>query len=807
MITNNDDIIKIKAADTGDGTVEIICKHKIKNVTFTIICPDGTKKEVPLSVSGNIASGAFTVKNPILWNLDNPVLYSFKAVMFTEIGQSESVGTFGFRSISTNGKNLCLNGLPLFIRGYIRGATAHDHANLLGLSEYEFYKKNVTEAKKFGFNYVRFHSTVPSEEFMRAADELGLLVHIELREPHDIYNNLEEMVTTGKSFVSDEFLDGVINRLFNHPSFAVYCLGNEIRNLENSVENIAKLREKIYRKDGTRLFLDTCAWGVNGRPYTDLDVQHFSYYFPFGKYADMYENTENLLVVGSADKKLKEEGENSVITRSLYFNVPVFAHEVCHYTALRDYKALKEKFIACGANPPWWIDQELDLINSKGFGQDFGEMYRASKAFQLFCWKTAFEALRTSSVIGGFHFLQLADTDVYENSNGVIDCFDDECGVSPEEFLKFNGNRVLVAKIAPYLFYGESDITVPVYLSGSDFGGVTAADFSFALTGRRGKKYACGKLENVDIKNGVNEICRLKLRLPKVVGSEKLTLSVSLVCGDKTISANEWDIFVYERKRRVGYDEFINYDKNGVFITADIEAALNRLEKGGKVCLVYRSKWTRHLLDKAQTPPKYAFRATLNRFKPVIWDRGTNYGGLCDESTLKKFGFDTDKFYGVNYSVLSEDCDKIITDDFPFKVKTLISGIDKTCRDRFDAYKGSFNLPDIMGDRTWRKFAYMFEVKAGKGSLLVCGLNMTGLADGEPSTECMANFIIDYLSGESFAPENYVDLKTLAEYMRKCAESPVKERIMTQFWEMDDEPVESAKFWKESREYLTENKR
>ena len=39
--------------------------------------------------------------------------------------------------------------------------------------------KNIRQAKKFGFNLVRFHSTIPSDEFVEAADEEGLLIHME----------------------------------------------------------------------------------------------------------------------------------------------------------------------------------------------------------------------------------------------------------------------------------------------------------------------------------------------------------------------------------------------------------------------------------------------------------------------------------------------------------------------------------------------------------------------------------------------------------------------------------------------------
>ena len=134
----------------------------------------------------------------------------------------------------------------------------------------------------------------------------------------------------------------------------------------------------------------------------------------------------------------------------------------------------------------------------------------------------------------------------------------------------------------------------------------------------------------------------------------------------------------------------------------------------------------------------------------------------------------------------------------------IVSGIDKSCRDRFDAYKGSFNLPDIMPDRTLRDFGYLFGFGVGKGKLLVCGLNLTGLDENEPSSVGMARFILGYLESDDFSPKNAISTDDLKVYMKKCAAAPVKERMMTQFWELDDAPVESQSFWRKSREYLTE---
>ena len=131
-------------------------------------------------------------------------------------------------------------------------------------------------------------------------------------------------------------------------------------------------------------------------------------------------------------------------------------------------------------------------------------------------------------------------------------------------------------------------------------------------------------------------------------------------------------------------------------ITDDAEEAFDGLAQGKKVCLVYRQKWTRHVACKDMEKPEYAFKASWNRFKPVIWDRGTNFGGICNDGLLKKYGFATGRFYDFNYGTISEDCDKINLDDFPCEVESLVSGIDKSSRDRFDAYKECFNLPELM---------------------------------------------------------------------------------------------------------------
>ena len=795
MITKNDTIINVRTANLdGNGALRVVCKNQIDKLYFDVNDKNGKRYSFAFDGAGNSAEFPFFIENALLWSVDEPNLYHFSLKIICA-GQEENVeGRFGFRTVSATEHEVLLNGSPIFVKGYIRGAAVHDHSNNCAVSELDFYKKNIQKAKEFGFNFVRFHSAIPHEAFFEAADELGILVHLEFRDPKEEYNNLKEMLKSKPELVGSDFIEKAINALYEHPSLAVYCIGNELKN--SPAESIVQLGSFIKKTDPTRLFVDTCAWGKLGRENIDIDVQHMGYFFPFARRADMFDTAKSIHTLEESGLRVVD-GENP-------YAVPLIAHEVCHYTALRDFKGLKRKFTANERPLPWWIDEELKMIKEKGFEDTYCDMYHASKYFQGQCWKTAFEAIRRSRLLAGYHFLQFADTDVYENSNGFVDCFDDETYLSAADVLKFNGDKVVTVRLNGGVFKGGETYHAPVYLS--NYGKLEAARADLDVVISDGKEVLFkAEKKGVDIsRTGLMHLSDIALQMPNVKEPSALVVSATMTAAGKIYCENEWNIWVYPDYAPMSYGEFTSYEKGRAVITDDVEKALTDLAEGKSVCLVYRSEWTRHVRNKTMERPKYAFKAAWNRFKPVIWDRGTNFGGLCDEKTLKKHGFVSGKYYDFNYAVISEDCDKIILDDFPVKPRVIVSGIDKSSRDRFDAYKFSFNLPELMYDRTLRNFGYLFELKVGDGKLLVCGFNMTGLDRGEPTTAAMADFIINYLNSADFAPSVGMDIEELKAYMRQCAQKPVKERMMTQFWALDNALVESGQYWEESRKYLTE---
>ena len=127
--------------------------------------------------------------------------------------------------------------------------------------------------------------------------------------------------------------------------------------------------------------------------------------------------------------------------------------------------------------------------------------------------------------------------------------------------------------------------------------------------------------------------------------------------------------------------------------------------------------------------------------------------------------------------------------------------MDKAARDRFDVY--TFKLSEIQPEWTMRKFGYLFELKAGKGRLLVSGFNFTGINKSVPEACAMFESLMRYVTSGDFKPKTNISVEELEAFLlKKGKSSRVPERMMTQYWQLNNEPLESAKYWKEAEEYI-----
>ena len=826
MITPRGTVLKITASTPTEGVkAEVIAKSKLAQYRWCIKDMNGKEVCSGSEYGDGCQISMQTVFDAEMWTLDHPILYLLDVEVTFEDGEKETISDrFGFRYFDCDEKYLYLNGYPFYMRGYIRGCTAHEHENLCGLEPKEFYRKNIRMAKKYGFNAIRFHSTIPPRECFEVADEEGIVIHIEMRAENEEYENLTEMLYGKNDFVSDEELIEIIHTLYNHPSFMVYCVGNEIRE-PGKKPRIKEIRDFIKKHDPTRLFIDTCAHGEYDRDYVDFDVQHMGYFFPYGKHKDMFSDTYNLLCFGTVkNRTMVEDCGTDKIKRKISFKRPLLAHEILHYASWRDFYGLKEKFEQYGVEAPWWIDEEIKMIEAKGYKEDFYKLLQITKDYQFRCWKTGMEGIRSSQLLSGFHMLQFADTAKYENSNGVVDCFDDEQGISPEAFKAFNDDTVLVARLPKQVYEAGEQVQIPVILSQFALNPPREGMFHYIIRGNK-NVYSQGTLSQVDIgESGIYELCALDCKLPDVDCAEKLILECKLeYCDENAMSSrknksNSWELWVFPKQqlpiaievKKEAKAEYLNKtfsfveDSNLVIMDELNDSMFVRLEEGKDVLLLYRTDWTRHLLHKGMKAPKYSFRHTWDRFKGVIWDRGTINGGYDEKELLNKYGFCTDGQLNFQYYSLVDDCDKINLDDFPVKVKSLVSGIDKSSRDRFDP--SHFGERELMYDRTMRNFSYAFELRVGKGRLFVTGLNFTGIEKNNIAARAMFQTLVSYCQSEDFKPQAEMSVQELKNYLGAIAsEGPQKERMMTQYWQLDEDPVESMEYWIESERYLKED--
>lgn len=137
---------------------------------------DATESSFTLGISAdNQFNQKISIDNPDLWHPNSPRLYKLTTQILRNGELIDSaINNIGIRSITFDDENqLLVNGTQTFLRGINR----HQEYPYVGyaLSDNAQYRDAV-KIKSAGFDYVRVAHYPMSKAFMRAADELGLLV-------------------------------------------------------------------------------------------------------------------------------------------------------------------------------------------------------------------------------------------------------------------------------------------------------------------------------------------------------------------------------------------------------------------------------------------------------------------------------------------------------------------------------------------------------------------------------------------------------------------------------------------------------
>jgi beta-galactosidase len=354
-------------------------------------------------------TNTLTVKNPVLWSIENPYLY--KAVTQLIEGKKvvdEYTTTVGIRYFNFDAdKGFSLNGKPMKILGV---CDHHDLGSLGAAVNNRALERQLQMLKAMGCNGIRTSHNPPAPELLDLCDKMGFIVMDEAFDCWEWKKATYDYHLFFKEWHKRD-LEDQIKRDRNHPSIMIWSIGNEIpQQADSSALRIApELAAIVHSLDKTRPITT-----ANDRPDTTnkivksgaIDLVGYNYHqFDYAKFHDRYpgkkfiatETTSGLETRGyyempsdsirvwptSYDKPFVREGNNV----SAYDNTrPPWGstHEMT-WKVMKKYDFLSGMFIWTGFDylgeptPYSWPSRSsyFGIIDLAGFPKDVYYMYQS----------------------------------------------------------------------------------------------------------------------------------------------------------------------------------------------------------------------------------------------------------------------------------------------------------------------------------------------------------------------------------------------------------------------------------------------
>ncbi len=482
---------------------------------------------VRVTVEGEVAtcdasaSGETVVRLPIRsfrpWSPEHPNLYWADIALVDEAGNvvQKRRERFGVRKIEVRGGEFYLNGHPYFLRGF--GDDSVYPLTGLPPADRETHLAHLRKAHAAGFNFVRLHTHCEVPEYFEAADEAGIMVQAELPYYTDI-------PTEAFTFDPMRDLRELHAHYRRHPSFAVYCGGNEGR-LGPYVEKA--MYAFVKRTDPDRLVIhqdgDRCAWlerdddeGSNDPGNSDYDVGPRDVW-PHGSF-----NTGR----------------------------PFVCHEYLNLCVKQDTR-LAPLYMGAWAAPDSRADRAKWLAE-RGLDLAWGDALQdAQHALQGVYQKRGIEWARKDPYCDGYCFWTAVDVVVangaIHSAQGFFDPFwqTKKGGLSLEQFALFNGTSALLADFAPECHVAEAGETRKASFMFANYDGAPkrAATLAWSLSAA-GRTLTGGKVPIAEIPEGnARRVADVEIAMPHVERAVKAVLRAEI---DGT--ANEWDFWVFPRR-------------------------------------------------------------------------------------------------------------------------------------------------------------------------------------------------------------------------------------------------------------------
>ena len=254
-----------------------------QNAVMTCIIKDADDSDCLIK---KINDTDYEIENPHIWDIEDPYLYTLKAVMTAGEDTDEVTLRFGIRDIIFDpDKGFLLNGRKV----KLNGVCEHHDLGALGAAFNKCAMKRKFEIlKTMGVNALRTSHNMPAPEVLDLADEMGILV---MSEGFDMWYMSKTDYDYSRFFANwhERDIESWIKQDRNHPSVIMWSIGNEILDCHadvNAPQITEHLADTVKKYD----------------PYGNAHVTFASNYMPWKgaqKCADIlkvagYNYTENL---------------------------------------------------------------------------------------------------------------------------------------------------------------------------------------------------------------------------------------------------------------------------------------------------------------------------------------------------------------------------------------------------------------------------------------------------------------------------------------------------------------------------------
>lgn len=182
-------------------------------------------------------SQEISIKNFVLWDEDNPYLYTLEVSYALETYKE----TFGIRQIEYNENGFFINGK----RKMLLGACIHSDNGLLGaITDKKCELRKIKILKNAGYNAIRSAHNPLSKWTLEACDELGMFVLDEYSDCWTTKKTKYDYSLYLKDYYQEDLKD-MVNKDFNHPSVIMYSTGNEVG--ESAAKDGIKLNKEFVK--------------------------------------------------------------------------------------------------------------------------------------------------------------------------------------------------------------------------------------------------------------------------------------------------------------------------------------------------------------------------------------------------------------------------------------------------------------------------------------------------------------------------------------------------------------------------------